>query len=245
MAVKIQDSIWTKQIIILLISSLIFLPMMSFASETRDADTTPLPTNPPQKKVSIQRKPFVPGDAIMISVFPDTSSFLNQIFPIDDRGYVELPIYGKVKITNMSESELIEFLKTKYRDYLRYPFLQVKPLIRVSILGGIPRPGLYYFDPDRSLWDLLYMAGGTTDEDGLKQMRWERDRKVIKKNLIPYFQSGSSLKSIGFRSGDQIWVRTPGKPGFWEKFARFLPLVTLTTTIFTLYLTYQRTAVAR
>ena len=244
MAVKIQQSIWKKQIIIMLIALMVLLPGMSYGSDIVSGDVEANPI-PPPKRMDLPRKPFVPGDAVMISVFPDTASFLNQVYPIDDKGFIELPIYGRVKISNMTETELIEFLKTKYRDYLRFPFLQVKPLIRVSILGGIPRPGLYYFDPNRSLWDLLYLAGGTIDEDGLKQMRWERDRKVIQKNLIPYLQKGNSLKSIGFRSGDQIWVRTPTKPGFWEKVTRYLPIFTLTTTIFTLYLTYQRTAVAR
>jgi len=244
-AVKIHYSIWKNQIIVLLVSLLVLLPMMSYGSETGDGDVNPLPVNPSQQTMDLQRKPFVPGDAIMISAFPDTSSFLNQVYPIDDKGCIELPIYGKVKISNMIESELIEFLKTKYRDYLRFPYLQVKPLIRVSILGGIPKPGFYYFDPNRSLWDLLYLAGGTIDEDGLKQMRWERDRKVIKKDLIPYLQQGNSLKSIGFRSGDQIWVRTPGKPGFWAKVRDYIPFFTLLTTSFTLYYTYQRTTLLR
>ena len=88
---------------------------------------------------------FVPGDAVFISAFPDTSSFLNGMFPIDDRGYVELPLYGKAKISHMSREQFINFLRQNFQEWLRYPNLYVKPLIRVSVLGAGARPGILLF----------------------------------------------------------------------------------------------------
>ncbi|RMF57181.1 MAG: hypothetical protein D6748_11670, partial [Calditrichaeota bacterium] len=76
-------------------------------------------------------------------------------------------------------------------------------------------------------------------------MRWKRDGKNVKKNLIPYLQSGVSLRAIGFKSGDQIWVKSPGKPGFLEKLGRVSTLIGLGTSIFALYFTYQYGAIRR
>ncbi len=188
---------------------------------------------------------FTPGDAVSISTYPDTASFLNGVFPIDDRGYVELPILGKTRISQMNHDDLVNFLLDKYRDYLRFPNIQVKPMIRLSVLGGVQRPGFYYFDSDYSLWEVLHLVGGTLDEDGLKQMRWERDGNTLEKDLIPYLQSGVALKNIRFRSGDQIWVRSPNKPGFFTKARSFLNLVTAVASFLTLYITYQRVIVDR
>lgn len=182
---------------------------------------------------------FVPGDAVYISNFPDTTSFLNNVFPIDDRGYIDLPIYGRAKITGMSENELVNFLRTNFKDYLRFSELQVRPLIRVSVLGGVALPGLYFVDPNRSLWDVFHLAGGTLDEDGLQDSKWKRDGKDVEDNLIPILQKGVSLRSIGFRSGDQVWVKSPDRPGFFEKFQNATSLVTLGTSVFTIYLTYE------
>jgi protein involved in polysaccharide export with SLBB domain len=183
---------------------------------------------------------FTPGDGVMISVFPDTASFLNNIFPIDDRGYVELPIYGKIRLTDMTKVEFENFLKDKYRDYLRFPYVRVKTMIRVSVLGGVPTPGFYYYDPEYSLWELIHRAGGTTDEDGLKKMKWQRDRDDVNDNLIPYLQSGISLQNMGFRSGDQIWVRTPAKPSAFQQITRTVfPFITFALSMFTFYYTYQ------
>jgi protein involved in polysaccharide export with SLBB domain len=183
---------------------------------------------------------FVPGDAVQIIAILDTNSFINGTYPIDDAGYVELPIYGKVRITQMTATEFTGFLLEKYKDWLSYPFLQVKPLIRLSVLGGVPRPGFYYFDQDYSLWEVMKMVGGTLDEDGLKQMKWMRNGESVQENLIPYIQSGVALKNISFQSGDQIWVRSPNKPGFFEKSRNFFSFVGAITGFFTLYLSYQR-----
>jgi protein involved in polysaccharide export with SLBB domain len=193
----------------------------------------------PAGQIPNSQKPFVAGDAVEISVLPDTNSFLNQVFPIDDRGNVDLPIFGGVKIDNMSKADFEQYIKTQYKDYLRFPYVQLKPLMRVSVLGGVPTPGFVYFDPNQSLWELIHQAGGTLDEDGLKEMKWERNRKAVDKNLIPYLQNGTSLRNIGIKSGDQIWVKTPGKPGFWEKAQSYFPIFTFMTGIATFYYTYQ------
>lgn len=224
---------------------LIALGMTPCFADGPDAgpDFPPLETEPNPEALmenNQSRVVFVPGDAVFISAFPDTGIFLNGVFPIDDRGYVELPIYGKAKISHMSREQFVNFLRENFRDYLRYPHLYIKPLIRVSVLGGVPAPGFYYFDPDRSFWELMYEVRGTTDEDGLKEIRWKRSGKVVQGDMIPDLQSGISLRKMGFRSGDQIWVKTPGKPGFVERFSRYFTFVTAGATVFTLYLTYLR-----
>lgn len=181
------------------------------------------------------RQDFVEGNAMEISVYPDTSSFLNNVYPIDGDGYVYLPILGKVKITQMDKSGLRDFLISKYTEFLKFPNIQVRPLIRASILGGVAKPGLYYVDPANSFWHIVQIAGGTIDEDGLKKMRWKRNNEDVSGNLIPILQSGKSLEQIGFRSGDQIWIPTPNKPGFLDKISKFSGIISVGVTIYTLY----------
>ena len=58
-------------------------------------------------------------------------------------------------------------------------------------------------------------------------------------DLIYYYQSGRSLKSIGIQSGDQIWTKTPGQLGFFQKAGQIvLPFVSVAISTYTLYLTY-------
>ncbi|NOX36472.1 MAG: hypothetical protein GXO78_02965 [Calditrichaeota bacterium] len=240
----VKQTRWLKPVVVLLIGLLLMTPQIGWAMPVLNTGSEASTPKAPQA-FTVKKSVFVPGDAVEISVFPDTTSFLNQVFPIDDRGYIDLPIIGKVKITDMSKQEFIEFIQENFKDYLRYPYIVVRPMIRISVLGGVPRPGFYYVDPDMTLWEVMHRVGGTLDEEGLKEMRWERDRKIIQKDLIPYLQKGTSLRTMGFRSGDQIWVKTPGKPGLMDKILRYMPVVTMFTTLFTLYYTYQRTILIR
>ncbi len=185
-------------------------------------------------------KPFVAGDGIWIYTFPDTSSFLNRPFPIDNNGMIDFPMIGKVRVTDMSVSELENFLKTQFRSYLKFPTLRVKPMIRISVLGGVPRPGLFYVHNDQSLWEVMNYVGGTVSEDGLKEMQLERDNDIVYEDLIPFFEKGVSLKNMGIKSGDQIWVPSPDRPSIWQEIKEVMPLVTFSTSLFFFYLSYQQ-----
>lgn len=184
--------------------------------------------------------PFKAGDAVLISTFPDTTNFLNGIFPIDDRGYTELPIVGKVKVSELRMSEFQEFLRSKFKAYLRYPDLYVKPMVRISLLGGFLKPGLYYVDINYSLWEAVNLAGGTLLEEGIYDMRWERGRDKQVKDLTRLFESGVSLRRMGFHSGDQIWTPSPARRTIWDTVRDVMPILTFATTIWIVYNTYQR-----
>lgn len=193
---------------------------------------------------SEEQNPFKKGDAFRLIVSPDTAHFLNGIFQIDDNGEALLPIVGKVKVDNWSEKKLTKYLDSLYLPYLRYPDLRVQPLIRVAMLGGYLKPGMYYLSPTSSLWDALVQAGGPLREDGLKKIHWERGNVVLKETLLPDIEAGASLSKIGIRSGDQLWVTHQLKREGWEIFRTdVLPMLTITistaATIATLYFSYQ------
>lgn len=183
---------------------------------------------------------FKAGDGLYIGTLPDTLSFFNRVISIDDMGYAEFPIIGRVNVTQMSTKELTDFVKNNFQQYLRSPNVYVKPMLRASILGGVVNPGLYYFDYHQSLWDIIQTAGGTTFEDGLKEMIWERNRDEVVDDLIPYFQKGISLKNMGFKSGDQLWTPSTNET-FWDTFSTdVIPILSFAVTIFTVYITYQQ-----
>ncbi|MFP4164672.1 MAG: polysaccharide biosynthesis/export family protein [Chitinispirillaceae bacterium] len=186
---------------------------------------------------------FRAGDALKVQVFPDTNGFPNGIYFIDSEGYVDFPVVGRISVVERSQKEISEFLKTEWAQHLRYPNVQVRPMLRVNFLGGFFRPGLYYVDPRQSLWGAVYMTGGPKRSDGFKKMVWERSGKVIKKGLVDQLESGKSLYALGFVTGDQI--RVTGKPerGLWDVirqdvFPTLTLLLSVATTSLTLYNNY-------
>lgn len=203
------------------------------------AQNTPQVSSNREYNIQLKNNIFKPGHAIQILVYPDTTSFLHNTFPIDADGYVFLPIMGKVKVSDKSESEFTQYIKLNYSKYLRVPDVQIRILIRLSILGGFNRPGLYYIDDNATLWDLVKLANGTIEGKGLREMKWERDKSIVKSDLIPYFEASKSLKDIGVKSGDQFWTPSPNQPGFIDNLAKLIPFISVGIASYTLYLTYQ------
>ncbi len=184
--------------------------------------------------------PFKASDGVLVDVFPDSNSFLNKIFPIDDRGYAEFPLAGKINVSKMTERQLIDFIRKTYKIYLRYPNVYVKPVARISLLGGFTTPGLYYVDINSSLWDAIYEAGGPVLEDGIYEMHWQRNEEDESEDVTRYFETGTSLRAMGFKSGDQIWTPSPAARTIWDAIRDVMPILSFTTTIWLLYNTYQR-----
>jgi protein involved in polysaccharide export with SLBB domain len=188
---------------------------------------------------------FRPGDALELKVYPDTASFPNGIYTIDGKGYAYLPLLGYKKITDKTVGNLKSLLKDAYVNYLPQPNIQVRPLIRVSLQGGFFHPGLYWVDARESMWNIVQRAGGTMREDGLEKLKWRRDRMTISRDLIPFIESGKSLYSIGFKSGDQVVVTLRPKKLFWDVFRTdVLPIMSISLSaiaaIATALLAYER-----
>lgn len=188
----------------------------------------------------LETYPFKSGDGLYINTFPDTSSFLNGVYAIDDRGYIELPLVGKFNVTGMTVVELETYLKSNFKTYLRYMTVYVKPLIRVGMLGGFQLPGLYYVDEHNSLWEVVRQAGGPALEDGVSEMVWERAGEEKSDNLNIYFNKSTSLKRIGIRSGDIIWTPSPSARTTWDTVRDVTAIASFATTLIFLYLQYQR-----
>ena len=185
-------------------------------------------------------RPFVPGDAILLSSYPDTLSFLNGIFPIDDRGFIEFPIGDRINISTMSEEKFLNLLRKNYQNYLRSPNLYVKPMIRVTVAGGFVTPGMYYVDNRMSLWDLIRMAGGFNHEEAIKDINWERNGEKVLEDITPYLENGSSLKGMGFRSGDLVWAPSPEAEDTWDVVtSRVLPVATFAASLYLMWISYQ------
>lgn len=185
---------------------------------------------------------FLPGDGLSVSTFPDTSSFLNRTFPIDDRGYVEFPLIGKVQVSAMTEEQIVSFIKNNFRQYTRSPNVTIKPMMRVSMIGGFIRPGMYYVEYDISFWNAIQLSGGPVLEDGIKEMQWERNGESMMDDLTPFFERGVSLRTMGFKSGDIVWTPSPASETTGDQVLKYgLPIITVTTSLVMMWLYYQQT----
>lgn len=200
--------------------------------------------NTPSINTAVRCLPFQPGDALLVTIYPDSATFPAGLYPIDGEGYADLPKLGYVKVTNITAEQLEDTLKNTFAEFMRYPLIKVRPLFRLIFIGGFQRPGLYWVDPHWTFSQTLQLAGNTVRPDGVKKMIWERNRVPISRDLIPMIQSGSSLYQLGLKSGDQITVSARPPRSGWDVFRTdVLPVITVSlstvVTAATVYQTYR------
>lgn len=224
----------------LLIYLQFFLPINDLLAATNSVESGVISTPENQEIRQPIENPFIAGDAILLGAYPDTSSFLNGIYPIDDQGYVEFPIGDRIKITGMNEEGFLNYLRENYKNYIRSPNLYVRPMIRATVVGGFVTPGMFYVENSISLWELMKLAGGPNNEKAIKEINWERDGEKVIDDVTPFLEHGVSLKNMGFKSGDLVWAPSPDSEDSWQYISsRVLPFAAFATSLYLMWISYQ------
>jgi len=159
------------------------------------------------------RNEFYPGDAVQIYIVDVTQisskeSFnISNDYTINSKGYIMLPLIGEVKVIGHDRFSLAKYLMDKFSPYFKEPYIITMPLIRVTLMGAFQKPGAYRISPESSLWELIELAEGPSDDCDLRSLRIERGGKVVMKNLLEQFEKGYSLEDINIKTGDQIISR--------------------------------------
>jgi protein involved in polysaccharide export with SLBB domain len=181
---------------------------------------------------------FAPGDGVRVKVWRDISVAdqggvqnlgLNDDFVIDSRGYISLPIIGEIRAVGHTRRSLARAIEDSLS--IRAVRVMCSPLIRVTLLGAVNKPGSYLIEPKESLWGLINDAGGPSNNADVRRIYVERSGKVIVRNLLQGFEQAHALEQIGIRSGDQVYV--PGRSGF--NFRTVVDYATLTASFVVLY----------
>lgn len=120
---------------------------------TADDPETAVPFNFPQEVVG-QRQQMMGGN--MALGMPINNGYL-----IDDEGFVELPIIGRMEVGGLTRKELVVQLKEKYTAFLENPIVNVKiQNFKISVLGDVKGPGTYLVPNERiTLMEAISLAG--------------------------------------------------------------------------------------
>jgi len=142
------------------------------------------------------------GDAVRVTVFqqPDLTTEAR----ITDRGTINLPLVGEVKVGGMSAAQAGGSIAESFKKggYLKNPQVSVALTTlrsrQVSVLGLIARPGRYALDDTSSqLSDVIAAAGGISPS-GSETVTVLRDGQEQKVNVLD--------KPFQLKGGDTVNV---------------------------------------
>ena len=149
------------------------------------------------------------GDGVRLTFYNIDDDVSGDYFIMQD-STLQLPYIGLIDTGTTTFRTLQNSIVRSYQTIYRQPELTVQPLFRVSVLGEVQTPGIYYVTGFERLTDLLAMAGGETIDADLNKIYLLREQERIDINAKQIVKEGVSLQDIGLQSGDQVYVSREG-----------------------------------
>ncbi|WP_291585391.1 polysaccharide biosynthesis/export family protein [Bacteroides sp.] len=87
-----------------------------------------------------------------------------QPYLVDNKGYINFPVLGKIKVAGLTCNELSEDLERKISAYAKSPLVTVRiQNFRISVLGEVNSPGTIFFSNERvTILDAIGRASDLT-----------------------------------------------------------------------------------
>lgn len=194
---------------------------------------------------ALGEKTLAPGDKIAVSIWGHDDLSVGSIHTvystpeesgkwlmIDDRGEVNLPQVGKVKLEGLTPAKAEEKLVGVYSQFIQKPILNLRLLnSQVTVLGEVQRPGNYVFHTDQArLVDMIGRASGLTDYAKTTEIKIIRGTEIIKVDL-----TDASANETMVIARDVIYVG-PGRSKSFDRVAsKLIPLASLLTALALVY----------
>ncbi len=125
---------------------------------------------------------IMPNDNLLITVSafnPEAAKMFNTIqldrttsianltwqgYLVDQQGYINFPVIGKVKIGGMTKEEAISMLQKQVSEYIENPVVNIRFMnYKVTVLGEVNRPGTYTVESEKvTLPEAIGLAGDMT-----------------------------------------------------------------------------------
>lgn len=154
----------------------------------------------------LARGDFGVGDRVVVRVEGQTA--LSDTFTVREGGRLQLPGLPDIDLRQVLRAEAEERVRSQVARYIREPEVRVLPLLRVTILGSVLRPGFYALPADTPLSDVIMAAGGPNAAADLTRVELRRGSDVLytAKELQTLLRDGLTLDQAHLRAGDELIV---------------------------------------
>ncbi len=162
-------------------------------------------------------------------------AYMNS-YPIDNEGYISLPVVGKIPVMDKTTRQVSEMIKDSISNILDEPIVKVRLVNQyVSVLGEVETPGHYNYSQDKfTIFNALSLAGDITLYGNRKEVVLTRNEngKNIKMKIDLTKPDILASQEYYIQPNDIIYVK-PLHKRFWgmEEFSFTILFSTITTAI--------------
>ncbi len=158
------------------------------------------------------------GDILSIILvgYPDMAAAGVNGYPVDQQGFVQFPLIGRIKAAGLSVPQFTDTLRSRLQRYLKYSDPQVKIVNyrgnKFFIDGEVKQPGEFTIDDAPvSLYSAISRAGGATDTGDSNSIVLNRNGRNYNIGLQELRQIGASGNQIYIQDGDSIHVNSQSR----------------------------------
>lgn len=150
-----------------------------------------------------------PGDAVYVDVWGASQErFESTVSP---EGTIDIEGYGPVNVDGLTVAQANSRLRSTLGQ--RYSSSQIKltvgqtKTITVDVMGEVKTPGSYTLSAFATVFNALYMAGGTNEIGTLRNIKIYRKGRLISTcDIYDYILNGNMKGNVRLSSGDVIIV---------------------------------------
>ena len=83
-----------------------------------------------------------------------------QLYLVDSKGVIDFPVLGKLKVSGLKRTDVVELIKNKVSQYIKNPIVNLRIMnFKVSVQGEVTNPGTFTVNSERiTLPEALSMA---------------------------------------------------------------------------------------
>jgi polysaccharide export outer membrane protein len=158
-----------------------------------------------------------PGDLLKISTFGYND--LTADVRVSESGNITFPLIGQVAVDGLSTRDVESLIEQKLAAGAFIKQAQVSVLIteyqsqKVSVMGQVIKPGMYYLDGSTRVLDLLGRAGGVVEESAASTAVLMRKSGSSQQIDLDALFAGDAKQNPFLASGDTINI--PRAPRFY------------------------------
>lgn len=177
---------------------------------------------------------FRVGDRIVLAV--EGEKALTDTFIVRPGIMLALPDVGDIPLGGVLRSELQDYLTQRLGQNLREPVVHATAYIRLSVVGGVAKPGYYDVPAQALLSDVMMVAGGPVATAKIQDMKIERGGHAIleKKALQHAIAAGMTVDDAGLIAGDQYNVPSASTKTTRDTIGFIALLLTIPLTVYSL-----------
>ena len=125
-------------------------------------------------------------------VSSDASIYLRS-YTLDEDGYIEMPLVGKIELKNLTVDEAKDRLQSVLNQYINETTIIVKlSNFNLTVLGEVNHPGMYkVYQAQINLFEAISLAGNMTNFAKIEEVR-----------IIRQTDNGSEIITVDMGSAD-------------------------------------------